>query len=121
MQKAKDDLNTFDGRAYNDYSELLADYSSLSDISLSWFGSEIQNDYDRIQGLLVRCPTIVQQQYAKYVSIPVDGVQKDEFTMGCEDFENVLHTVWISAFTEKQVRVQFGLDIQKINLLIFDQ
>ena len=114
LQKAKDDLNAFDGRTYIDCSEVLADYSALSDICLSWFGSETQNDYDRIQGLLVRCPVIVQEQYAKFVSTPIDGVQVNEFTMGWEDFENVLHTVWVSAFTEQQVRVQFGLDVQNI-------
>lgn len=113
LQEAERNLSVFDGTHYVDCSEMLADYNSLSDICMSWFGSEMKTDYDKIQSFLHRCPVIVQTQYARHVSTPINGVNVDEFRMEWAEFENTLHSVWFSAFTELQVQMQFGLNIQE--------
>lgn len=113
LQEAEGNLSAFDGSHYVDCTEILADYNNLSDICTSWFGSEMKTDYDKIQSFLHRCPVIVQSQYAKHVSTPINGVSMDEFRMEWAEFENTLHVIWVSAFTELQVQMQFGLNIQE--------
>ena len=108
LSDSQDDLDNFTGIDYTDSTQILADYGSLFDICTSWFGSAVLNDYEKIQRFLTRCPGIVQLQYAKYISVPHDGIRIDELEMAWDEFENILHEVWVSAFTEQQVRLQFG-------------
>ena len=109
LSDSKAALDNFDGAGYTDCTEMLAVYGALFDVCTSWFGSAVQNDFDKVQRFLIKCPGLVQIQYAKHISTPHDGIRIDELEMAWDEFENILHEVWISAFTERQLQLQFGL------------
>jgi hypothetical protein len=112
LNNAKADLRNFDGSSYVDCAEFLTEFNRLCDICASWFGSEMASDYDKIQLIqdaISKCPTNVQIQYVKHMSAPHNGTRIDEMAIHWEDFENTLYTVWTTAFTEKQLQLQFGL------------
>ena len=88
---------------------MIAQFEELFDICTSWLGSAIEIDYKKIQRFLLKCPPMVQAEYAEYISAKYDGVRIDELTLDWPAFETIVRTVWEAAEIKKSIRVGFGM------------
>ena len=110
LAKATENLEAFDASMGGDISDLLDNYCDLFDICTSWFGSEFENNFKKIQRFLHKCPSSVQKEYAEFVSPKYDGMRIDELSMGWGDFDSLIRNAWGSASVKKSILSGFGLD-----------
>ena len=107
--EAKQKLESFDGSVFEDSNDMVAEYCCLFDACTSWFGSDVENDFDKIQRFLKKCSIEVQMEYAEFISKPQDGVRIDEISMEWDDFESIIHSVWESSSVKLKIHAGFGI------------
>ena len=107
--EAKQKLESFDGSVYEDSNDMVAEYCRLFDVCTSWFGSDVENDFDKIQRFLKKCSVDVQMEYAEFISKPQDGVRIAEISMEWDEFESFIHSVWESSSVKLQIQAGFGI------------
>ena len=88
---------------------MVAEYCRLFDVCTSWFGSDVENDFDKIQRFLKKCSVDVQMEYAEFISKPQDGVRIAEISMEWDEFESFIHSVWESSSVKLQIQAGFGI------------
>ena len=106
---ATKNLDEFSGKNINEPDEMIAQFEELFDICTSWLGSAVEIDYKKIQRFLHKCPSMVQAEYAEYISAKYDGEIIDELTLEWTTFETIIRTVWEAAEIKRSVRMGFGM------------
>jgi hypothetical protein len=107
LMRARATLSEFDGTTYSDHDLFVAEFERLFDICTSWLRRPIEDDFDKIQRVLLQCPKLVQEAYASYASDPKTVV--DELNMSWSAFRVELQIVWKSAFDKLLLQEAFGL------------
>ena len=80
---ANKNLDDFCGKNITDPDEMIAQFEELFDICTSWLGSAVEIDHTKMQRFLLKCPSMVQAEYADYISAKYDGEVIDELTFDC--------------------------------------
>jgi len=109
LAAAMNDLEAFCGDGFTDAGVMLARYNELFDVCTSWLGVPFEGHYKKNQRFLEKCPAMVQEEYAAYISPKYDGVRINEMTMDWSEFETLIQTVWDAALIKNDIRSAFGL------------
>ena len=109
LSAAIKNLEAFCGDQIADAGVMLARYNKLFDVCTSWLGSPFEGPYLKIQRFLEKCPSVVQEEYAVFVSPKYEGVRIDVLTMCWSEFEALIQSVWDAALIKSDVRSALGL------------
>ena len=113
LSAAIKNLEAFCGDQIADAGVMLAHYNKLFDVCTSWLGSPFEGPYLKIQRFLEKCPSVVQEEYAVFVSPKYEGVRIDVLTMCWSEFEALIQSVWDAALIKSDVRSALGLGCEK--------